>query len=147
MTFLLSSIKTKWTDYTPTFSTENGDASIGNGDLWGYWRRVGYSIEVIARVRFQSTTVLGTGPFNLSIPENMSINTDITDRLGGFVGPGYALTSLADAVDRSSLVTVVRGSNQLGGILVGSGSPAESGFPITWDTDYSLFLFARFPTS
>jgi hypothetical protein len=60
---------TPWTQYTPTFSVPGGGAAIGNGTIYGSWRRVGTSITARFAIIFGTTSTYGAASqFEVSLP-------------------------------------------------------------------------------
>lgn len=63
-----------WQSYTPTWSTAGSAASIGNGTITGFWRRVGESIDLNVTISMGSTTTFGTSDYYLSIPSGLTLD-------------------------------------------------------------------------
>ena len=56
------------TSYNPVFSASGGGAAIGNGNIKGAWSRQGTLINVQVDLTFGTTTAVGTGAFQFSLP-------------------------------------------------------------------------------
>lgn len=58
----------KLTTYTPTFSSSNADAALGNGSINGEYVRSDYSCTAHIRFTVGATTTLGTGNWQFTLP-------------------------------------------------------------------------------
>jgi hypothetical protein len=62
------------TTYTPTLTSANADASLGNGTIVGYYSRNGRTVKATAQIILGSTTSFGTGLVYISLPFIPSAN-------------------------------------------------------------------------
>lgn len=65
---LKGSLEDEWETYTPDWGARTTDPTIGNGTLTGRYRRVGYTVDMIAVAKCGSTTTAGEGFYSLSLP-------------------------------------------------------------------------------
>ena len=63
----LTAISAAWTAYTPTW-TASVNPAIGNGTIVGSYRRVGKTVNAVAKITMGSTTTFGTGTYVISLP-------------------------------------------------------------------------------
>lgn len=57
-----------WTAYTPTWTATGGGASLGNGSLTGRYSGVGKTVHFYISFGIGSTTALGSGRWDFSLP-------------------------------------------------------------------------------
>jgi hypothetical protein len=61
-----------WISYTPTWTTDGTQPTIGNGTLTGAYKQIGKTVFVRVRLVFGSTTNGGTGAFYFNLPVTAS---------------------------------------------------------------------------
>ncbi len=128
-----NSINIKQRDYTPTWSGSVSNPAIGNGTLYGSFSRTGNTVFLTIYLKIGSTTTLGSGAWNWSLPVDPY---DYTKYIG-----------YANAYDNSSAGRVVGWSeistdNVLGAAsvitdnsYVGTGANFGAAQPWAWEED------------
>ncbi len=59
---------TAWTAYTPTWTSDSGTPSIGNGSLVGRYKQIGKTVFFNLRLIYGSTTTGGSGAWMFGLP-------------------------------------------------------------------------------
>ena len=75
-----------WTSYTPTWSSSGTAPSLGNGTLSGKYLRVGKNVIVQMFFQIGSTSTMGTGQWQFSLPFN---SYQLNGSTSGFPLSGY----------------------------------------------------------
>lgn len=65
---LKDALEAPWTEYTPDWTTDLIDPTIGNGTLIGRYRKIGRTVDMVAQCVVGSTTNVGQGYYALSLP-------------------------------------------------------------------------------
>lgn len=73
-----------WATYTPAWTADSSNPSIGNGTLQGRYRRIGSLIHALIWLKTGSTTTYGSGAYAFSLPPIAARTT--TSSLGFHVG-------------------------------------------------------------
>jgi hypothetical protein len=116
-----------WTAFTPTWTADTVNPSIGNGTISGGYLQVGKTLLVSYYVLAGSTTTFGTGAWSLTLPNSLT-SAARRQQIGGYAldassGFYYVLAGRVDA----SATTVVRMASN-------GASPFDATSPITWTT-------------
>lgn len=67
-----SPINTAWTSYTPAWTTDGTQPTLGNGSLTGAYKVIGKTCFVRVRLAWGTTTNSGTGAFYFNLPISAS---------------------------------------------------------------------------
>ena len=59
---------TAWTSYTPTWTSDSGTPSIGNGTLGGRYKQIGKTVFFNLKLTYGSTTTGGAGAWMFGLP-------------------------------------------------------------------------------
>jgi len=59
---------TSWTSYTPTWSSDSGAPSIGNGNIGGRYKQIGKTVFFNFKLTYGSTTTGGSGAWMFGLP-------------------------------------------------------------------------------
>jgi len=59
---------TAWTSYTPTWTSDSGTPSIGNGTLGGRYKQIGKTVFFNLKLTYGSTTTGGSGAWMFGLP-------------------------------------------------------------------------------
>lgn len=70
-------INTAWTSYTPIWSTDSTQPTLGNGSLTGAYKVIGKTCFVRVRLYWGTTTNSGTGAFYFNLPITASTSWGI----------------------------------------------------------------------
>ena len=62
------SIDTSWTAYTPTWTSDGTQPTLGNGTLTGFYKQIGKLVCVRVIFIFGTTSNSGTGTWRFSLP-------------------------------------------------------------------------------
>jgi len=81
-----------WQSYTPTWTSSGTAPSLGNGTIVGKYVQQGKLVTFRVVLTLGSTSTIGTGQYNLSLPVN-AINQDIAT----INGSGFAIDASAGA--------------------------------------------------
>ena len=65
----------QWKTYTPAWESTGTAPAVGNGSIYGVYRRVGESIEVEILLRSGTTSTYGTGNYRFTLPSGLTIDT------------------------------------------------------------------------
>lgn len=71
-----------WTSYTPTWTSTGTNPTIGNGTLTGAYMRAGNLVIGRLILVFGSTSSVGTGQYNWSLPTTANYNDSINIAIG-----------------------------------------------------------------
>ena len=116
--------------YTVTWTGSTGSATLGNGTLVGFYRRVGSGVNFRVQLTWGSTTVGPTGIWILSLP----IPPDCSQ--AEFVGSSLVFdTSATAGYPGSCLITTESGANPEGRVYAwhaGNVGRTSNAIPITW---------------
>lgn len=141
----------EWTQYTPVFSTPGGGA-LGNGTIFGMYRRVGDSIQLVVRISFGSTSTFGTGSgdnFQISIPSGLTRDsTKILSSTARVPSNAYLLDASTPANNvTGGIISIGGGSTQMSMLGPGSATPICSTVPFTWATGDVINIDAELPVA
>lgn len=120
--------------YTPTLSTSGTAPTLGNGTLTGRWSRAGATVTVDIYLSIGSTTNLGTGQLEFSLP--VTNNLDIA-QVGGAVYMVHAGTIYTGVV-------VIGGSSQQAALARDTSGAVTYNSPGTFaagDVIYTSFTY------
>lgn len=73
-TLSVNTLLSAWTTFTPTVSGTG--TAIGNGQAFGRYRRVGKTLDIRYRIILGTTSTVGSGGLNLSLPAGMAALTE-----------------------------------------------------------------------
>ena len=59
---------TAWTSYTPTWTSDSGTPSIGNGTIGGRYKQIGKTVFFNLKLTYGSTTTGGSGAWMFGLP-------------------------------------------------------------------------------
>ena len=59
---------TAWTAYTPTWTSDSGTPSIGNGSITGRYKQIGKTVFFNLKLTYGSTTTGGSGAWMFGLP-------------------------------------------------------------------------------
>lgn len=137
-----------WTAFTPTWTTNGGAPSIGNGTLEGYYRKIGRTVNMIVRFVAGSTTNFGTGTSYFSLPVASSGNyastafpigqVSFNDASPGTNVLGFVIWDTTTRIGLSMLQTA--------GTFANFSYMTENN-PWTWTTSDSVFLSATYESA
>lgn len=123
----LTGLQAAWDTYTPTWTANTTNPSLGNGTRVGRFLRIGKTVHVRIEIVAGSTTTFGSGFFILSLP----VAARTTAGSDGMPGSVYLL-------DASG------GARQFGGVILQSstsvrmfgptGASIDSATPWAWAT-------------
>jgi hypothetical protein len=136
-----------FTAYTPIFSAAGGGAAIGNGTVFGEWRRVGDSIEVFIRVTFGNTSTFGAGNFRVTLPTGLVRDpTKVLSTSDFTPGHAFALDASAHANDVQCYVNVAASSNFMEFLPTRStGAALSAAVPFAWTTNDVINIGVEVP--
>lgn len=114
----------RWQAYPVRFTTSGTSPSLGNGRIDGRYTRIGDTVHFVIRMRIGSTTSVGTGIFQFSLPVPMPLRDTPMH-----VGSAYTLNGVG-------IVQVQRT-----GIFIADGtSTFDDTYPGAWTAGMQLFL-------
>jgi len=58
----------EWREYTPVWTSADGNAAIGNGFVEGRYKQIGKVVHVYVAINFGSSTTFGSGEYKVSLP-------------------------------------------------------------------------------
>jgi hypothetical protein len=58
----------EWQEYTPVWTSADGNAALGNGFVEGRYKKIGKVVHVYIYVGFGSSTTFGSGEYKVSLP-------------------------------------------------------------------------------
>lgn len=111
-----------WTFYTPTWTAATTNPTLGNGTISGHYKQIGKTVWLHIVVSVGSTTTLGSGNWQFSLPVTSSNND------------GSVTAGMAEARQQSS------GNNFLGHARVSTGAAGKcdlinaTGTAALWDS-------------
>jgi hypothetical protein len=130
--------------YTPTFTTQAGTPSVGNGTLAGRYIRVGRLHHVEIEFITGSSTNMGQGPIQFSLPSTPAYTTWGTAflALAGYsyfqgivrISPGVALADVWTSQAASTSALLIAQNTEASSTSTGTGIPNRPGsysFPAT----------------
>ena len=134
-----------WTDFTPKLTAITTDPTVGNGSIFGKYRRTGNSVEVAIRFIFGSTSTAGSGiwhfedlPYIPTFVEVVHVGALTISDAGTGWWSGICQTESNATTDQISMV-------------VSDGSAAASQLthadPIVWADGDDLRLTLTYDTS
>jgi hypothetical protein len=77
-----------WIAYTPAWTADTTNPSIGNGSIEGWYRQVGDTLYVRVQLEFGSTTSAGAGVYFFDLPTGFEIDTAKISLSSSVVGIG-----------------------------------------------------------
>lgn len=126
---LNAAVGATWTTYTPTWTAQTSNPSVGNGRLIGSWCKVGKSITVRATLVFGSTTTAGSGGWLFALPETAAtVSGAGTDPVWTGIVYGFDLL----VANRVGSGAVRSGGTTLAITSEGTGDTWRAGVPQTW---------------
>lgn len=134
-------VVTPWVPYAPLFTTISGAGAIGNGSIFGQWRRVGDSVEVQVQAQFGSTSAFGAGSsFRFSLPPRMLRKSTAPY----FSVPSGVFLDDASAADaRAGVALVGPGTSYIMIAATGTtGAPINSASPWAWASGDTIWCSA-----
>lgn len=114
--------------YTPTLTSSNGDATLGDGTITGAWSRSGAVVTAVIDLTLGSTTSFGTGGIRLSLPKASTVTVQ--------VGAAYALD--ASTGIPYVLAAIVASGQSYATFRANGGGPVAATVPFTWTTSDTL---------
>jgi|688.fasta_scaffold31783_8 hypothetical protein len=131
-------VVTDWVSYTPAWTTNGTQPSIGNGTLTGRWRRVGDSIEGDIGLVAGSTTNFGSGQWAFGLPSGITLDSSKIAQIAGEGPLGYGSIIDSGTANYGPFTVAGSGSNAFflraanaSGTWVTSSSAASQGNPAT----------------
>ena len=115
--------------YTPTITSTNVNASVGDATNRGYYLRNGNMVTVEIDFTFGSTTSFGTGTINFSIPSEVA---PISGWQQQHFGSGVAQSYVGQT--KLFAMTARYNDNVIGFIFDNTTSGITSTYPFTWST-------------
>ena len=95
----LASAIGSWTAYTPTWTASTTNPTIGNGWITGFYRRVGDSVEIKILAQLGSTSSIGSGTYNFSLPAGLNIDASkLTNSANDNLGFVQAYNGIGTAI-------------------------------------------------
>lgn len=131
----LNNIGGFWASYTPAWSSTGTQPALNNGTLTGRWARSGNVIFCMIKLTVGSTTTIGTGNYNFSLPVAVG---SVTDFLGDAFAGDNSVGSAGYSVGRAFL-----GAGGTVGAYFGNtvgASALTNTNPMTWATGDRLWL-------
>lgn len=112
-----------WTSYTPTWTADTTNPSLGNGTLEGRYAKIGGGYAFAIRLQFGSTTTAGSGNYHFALPAQASGSMSNQEFTGqGFVGANrYNISGLIQA-NQTTLSIFAPGSSTASNIAAISSS-------------------------
>ena len=141
---LNAAVGAAWVNYTPVWSATTSPPSVGNGSLVGRWTKIGSTVHVRINLIFGSTTNIGSGVYDFSLPETAAAAAGGVASAGGpiWVGSAYALD--AGTADRAGVTRIMSSATTMRvGTEVG-GQPWGHNFPLTWAVNDIISLCATY---
>lgn len=135
---------TDWVAYTPTFSAQGGGASVGDGTIEGFWRRIGDSMQVAVRLNWGSTTTAGSGVSRWSIPSGFTIDESKMPSLN----TGYLWISESGVASNRQNGTCILHPSDTGaeiGSIARANTETSPTAPITWGSGDHHEVDVTFP--
>lgn len=108
--------------YEPTLSSERGNASLGDGQLRGFYSRAGSILEVSIELTLGSNTNLGSGALRFSLPVGRVSADPLDTGSAVLMHGGSSYTAVGQVPGKAGFVTLLRD---------GSGSVTASS-PAVW---------------
>jgi hypothetical protein len=114
----------EWESYTPAWTASGGNPSLGNGSIAGQKMYVGRTVWFTIQLVIGSTTTLGTGLWEFSLPETpggiLNVNAFAVDNgVRLYLGQGVGLSATTIGL-------------WLSDATAGTESWAQAGFPFAW---------------
>lgn len=135
----LLAISDPWTPYTPTWTASGGGNSIGNGSVGGRYLAIGKTIHFYINFGVGSTTSVGTGRWDFSLP----VTSVAYASLGHLIGYGVAKDNGVRNYHLDALyvgTTTVTGWRDAGA----TEATVTPTTPFTWATGDSLTLMGMY---
>lgn len=128
---LNAAVGAAWVAYTPVWTATTSPPSIGNGSLVGSWVKIGSTIHVRINLLFGSTTNIGSGTYDFSLPQTAAAALGGVASAGApvWVGPAYALD--AGVADRVGVARIASAATTMR-ITSDNWFPWGHNSPITW---------------
>ncbi|WP_052685172.1 hypothetical protein [Lentzea aerocolonigenes] len=126
---LNAAVGAAWTTYTPTWTGDSSNPSIGNGTLTGAWTKIGITVMVRVSMLPGSTTTFGSGFWSFALPEAAAT----VPGLGAnslWVGLVYVFDS--GTANRVGVCHVKSGGTAMTMTDNGGGDTFRSTVPQTW---------------
>jgi hypothetical protein len=86
-----------WSTYTPSWTSDGTNPSIGNGSRIGRYERIGRTVHVSAKIIMGSSTSYGSGQYSLSLPvaaltdnDGQVLSCEVRDVSTGEIYQGHA---------------------------------------------------------
>lgn len=91
-----------WTAYTPTWTGTTGNPTLGNASVSAAYRQVGKTVDYRGQINIGSTTVLGSGFWEISwpVPPISSAGT-----FGRLMGSAFVLDTSSSATWAAAVVS------------------------------------------
>lgn len=138
-----AAVITDWVSYSPTFTAAAGGATVGNGTLEGWWRRIGDSMEVMVALTWGSTTSAGSGESRFSIPSGFTV--DDSKKISDLRGVCWAYDSSASGNRHAGIGIVVNSAGEELRTLCDNNSTTDATNPFTWASGDSIQFITDFP--
>lgn len=134
-----STTETPWVKFTPAWTASVSNPSIGDGNLTGYWKRIGDTLFSRGYIAVGSTTSAGSGDYSFGLPSGLTIDTtklttgsDINTTLGEMTFHDTGVNIHVGRVAYATTTTVKLYRHSVsGGLTVREGSPVGSSFGIS----------------
>lgn len=126
---------TAWTSYTPTWTAQVSDPTLGNGTITGAYKVIGKTCFVRIKLNYGSTTSGGSGAWWFGLPLSAS-NADGIQMACSMLNNGFAWYqgiangTYAGFTNRTAIIAQSSGSNSSQGV--------DLGFPFVWGDADSL---------
>lgn len=128
---LNAAVGATWTTFTPAWTAQTSNPSIGNGVLIGGWCKVGKSITMRLTLKWGSTTTGGSGGWLFGLPETAATVTGSgSDPVWTGVVYGFDLS----VANRVGSVAIRSGGTTAAITSEGTGDTWRVGVPQAWNT-------------
>lgn len=140
----LAGLQAPWDTYTPTWTAATTAPSLGNGSLAGRYRQVGKTVDVLIRLVIGSTTGLGLGNWNFTLPVaakgGIGSTLHVAAAISGTVNSFMGFTAELSGASTGTLFYPNQG-------LTGDWNAITGGAPSGWASGDTLRVFGRYETT
>ena len=138
----LNSMVGIWQAYTPTWTSDGGTTTLGNGELIGRYQQVGDQVTVVMRLGWGSTTSSTGTAWHFSLPTPVGPGGSILYPLEAWIYDSsvptrYAANGYVNATAQDVQAIIVHGS----------GSIIDQSDPMIWATGDRLNIWGTYESS
>lgn len=95
-----------WTLYTPSWISSGTQPVLGNGTFFGYYRKVGKTVDVCFSLTFGSTSTFGTGAYSFSLPVGVTAAAYTVGAFNMYPGSNYFMGHFMASGTSAALTSV-----------------------------------------